>query len=136
VRAVVPGPDGSLDNKNDATREDTSATNSDSSDSEHEEKAKKGTDFQRFLNGGGRKKHVHCIVYSDDKNKIYWDIFIVILLVIVCTIIPWRLAFAGESKSWDIAYYCMDSMFLIDMILTFFTSIPSSEGMLEITDKK
>jgi len=79
---------------------------------------------------------VKCIIYSDDKHKIYWDIFIVILLVVVCTIIPWRLAFDGESKSWDITYYLMDSMFLLDMIVTFFTTIPSTEGMTEITDKK
>jgi hypothetical protein len=52
----------------------------------------------------------------------------------VCTIIPWRLAFAKDSVEWDTAYYVMDSMFLIDMILTFFTSFPKND-MIEIVDK-
>ena len=68
--------------------------------------------------------------------KIYWDIFIILLLIIVCTIIPWRLAFDKDTIGWEIAYYVIDLCFLIDMILTFYTTVPSQEHMQEIYDKK
>ena len=38
-------------------------------------------------------KRKECLIYPNDTYKIYWDIFIVILLVIACSIIPFRMAF-------------------------------------------
>ena len=84
----------------------------------------------------GRKKRGKCIIYSDDTHKIQWDIFIIILLIVVCTIIPWRLAFSEDTFGWEIMYYVMDFFFLLDMIFTFFTTIPSTEHMVEIYDHK
>jgi potassium voltage-gated channel Eag-related subfamily H protein 7 len=92
-------------------------------------------DFQRMYGDPGRKKRT-CIIYSDDRHKIQWDIFIIFLLVVVCTIIPWRLAFSEDTPAWTAAYYAMDFFFLIDMILTFFTTIPSTEYMSEEYDHK
>ena len=65
-----------------------------------------------------------------------WDLGVLLLLLTICTIIPWRLAFDGESLNWEITYYLIDVIFGIDIILTFFTSISSKSGMVEIDDKK
>jgi hypothetical protein len=61
--------------------------------------------------------------------------FVMFLLLIVCTIIPWRLAFAGENYNWEITYYIIDSIFFVDIILTFHTTISGLYGV-EIDDKK
>ena len=101
-------------------------------------------DLQKLYGDFGtiRKKKRSCIIYSDDKHKVKWDIFIIFLLIIVCTIIPWRLAFAEEDQTptakqvWEYVYYGIDFLFFLDMIFTFFTTIPSTEGMTEIYDHK
>jgi hypothetical protein len=77
------------------------------------------------------------MIYSDDKYKIYWDIFIALLLIIVCVIIPFRLAFIEEySYSWEVTYYIFDLFFLIDILLTFNTSYTSELRKKEIVDRK
>ena len=49
---------------------------------------------------------------------------------------PYRLAFAQyESKAWQVVYITTDIMFLIDIILTFFTSVTDDKQVYEITDK-
>ena len=71
----------------------------------------------------GRKGRVSCMIYSDDKHKIYWDIFIAVLLITVCIIIPFRLAFIEDyNYNWEVAYYVFDLFFLFDMVLTFNTT--------------
>ena len=55
--------------------------------------------------------------------KMIWDFYIVFLLLIVSIVVPFRLAFyPEESQKWIIIYLAIDSQFLIDMILTFFTA--------------
>jgi hypothetical protein len=76
-----------------------------------------------------------CVIPSSHFLKIMWDMFVLGLLLTVCTIIPWRLAFDGESHGWEIAYYVIDGIFFIDLVMTFFTTIPSETGLGEIDDK-
>jgi hypothetical protein len=38
-------------------------------------------------------KRMKYLIYPDHHYKIYWDLFIVFLLVVACSIIPFRLAF-------------------------------------------
>lgn len=76
-----------------------------------------------------------CLIFADDKTKLKWDIFIVILLVVVCIIIPWRLAFANQELIWEVIYYLVDFLFLTDIFLTFITTIPDKEKMVQITDR-
>jgi hypothetical protein len=65
-----------------------------------------------------------CMIFSTDKFKIYWDIWIVFLLIFVCIIIPYRIAFIDkETDTWSILFYVFDFFFWLDMILTFFTSV-------------
>ena len=55
------------------------------------------------------------------------------LLIFVCVVLPYRLTFvlaeSESTKRWEVAYYIMDGFFLIDIILTFFTSIPDGDKM-------
>jgi hypothetical protein len=96
-------------------------------------------DFQLFYKSSAMTKEIvepKCVIPQDHSYKIIWDVLILMLLLIVCTIIPWRLAFDGENFTWEIVYYCIDSLFAIDIVLTFFTTIPGKNGMVEINDKK
>jgi hypothetical protein len=69
--------------------------------------------------------------------KMFWDVYVLVLLLAVCTVIPWRLAFDGESFGWELTYTIVDSCFFIDIILTFFTTITSpTHNQVEIEDKK
>ena len=59
------------------------------------------------------------------------------LLLIVSLIVPVRLAFVEQdSTSWFVFYTITDVFFLIDLILTFFTSVPDEKRVYEITDKE
>ena len=59
------------------------------------------------------------------------------LLLIVSLIVPVRLAFVErDSASWFVFYTITDVFFLIDLILTFFTSVPDEKRVYEITDKE
>lgn len=71
------------------------------------------------------------------KAKVIWDFYIVFLLLVVSIIVPFRLAFyKEEDEQWIIIYLAIDSQFLIDMILTFFTALVNSETNAVTTDKK
>ena len=66
-----------------------------------------------------------------------WDLFIVVLLITVCLIIPLRLAFANnDSTSWLMFYIITDLLFLTDIILTFFSAVSDEKLVYEITNKK
>ena len=43
-----------------------------------------------------RSDKKQCILYPEDTQKTYWDIFITLILLISCIITPWRIAF-GET---------------------------------------
>jgi hypothetical protein len=69
-----------------------------------------------------------CIIQSDSDHKIKWDIFVCALLLFCVVVIPYRLAFSDEeSFTWETIYYVMDFFFLIDMVISFFTTIPDSD---------
>jgi len=69
--------------------------------------------------------------------KIVWDVWILILLLFVSMIVPFRLAFTdSEDLGWLIYYTVTDCFFFIDIILTFFTSITDSQKVYEIVDKR
>ena len=69
--------------------------------------------------------------------KIIWDVWILMLLLVVSIIVPVRLAFTdNESLPWLIYYTVTDAFFFIDIILTFFTSITDGQKVYEIVDKR
>ena len=78
-----------------------------------------------------------CIIMSNSIPKIFWDVWILILLILVCLVVPWRLAFYDENSfNWMIAYFSIDFFFLLDIILTFFTSVSDDQNIGEIVNKK
>lgn len=62
---------------------------------------------------------------EDNPHKIKWDTWVVIVLLFVAATLPFRIAFYDkDSKKWVVINGLIDLTFLIDMILTFFTTIP------------
>ena len=60
-----------------------------------------------------------------------------IMLALVCSIMPVHLAFAIESKSWCLTYLFVDTFFLIDIVIAFFTTyeVVTDEETKEIIDR-
>jgi len=59
------------------------------------------------------------------------------LLLFVCIIIPWRIIFiANETSAWNWTFGIVDCLFLVDLIVTFFTTITDKERLTEETNKK
>jgi len=59
--------------------------------------------------------------YPEDRNKVNWDLYITLILLVSCITTPWRIAF-GEDKDpteWIVINYFIDSMFLIDIFVIF-----------------
>jgi hypothetical protein len=94
------------------------------------------------------------MVYSDNVNKIFWEMFIAVLLILVCLIIPFRLALDLDLKvdpctgvpspkqdhvglnGWEIFLYLCDSFFFLDLVIQFFSTYLDTEKMLEVEDRK
>jgi len=78
-----------------------------------------------------------CVIFSNNKYKIMWDLFVSVLLLFVCIVVPYRITFVtDENPDVELAFNLFDAIFAIDMILSFFTTIPDDENMCEITDRK
>lgn len=55
----------------------------------------------------------------------------------VSMIVPIRIAFTDEEPlGWFIFYIVTDSIFLIEIILNFFTTVSDEQKVYEITDRK
>ena len=78
-----------------------------------------------------------CIIMRSNKFKLAWDIFVLVVLLVVSMIVPVRLAFSTHDPFiWMLLYTAADVIFAIDLVLTFFTSVPDEFKVYEITDKK
>ena len=87
-----------------------------------------------FSYAHGSNVKAGCIIMPNAKWKVAWDFFIVILLLWVSIVVPFRLAFYDQdNKNWFITYTIVDCFFLIDIILSFFTALVDES---EIITKK
>ena len=83
----------------------------------------------------GQKKK-GCIIMQNNVCKIVWDLWILLVLLVISLVVPYRLAFAtSESYSWTVVYVTTDILFFIDIILTFFTSVSDEQKVYDITDR-
>jgi len=82
------------------------------------------------------KKQNSFVINQDSDKKIKWDIFVCFLLLFCVVVIPYRLAFSEDTNLWEIVYYAMDFCFLLDIFVSFFTTIQDSGEMEMITDRK
>ena len=73
------------------------------------------------------KKRLKFMFHQDSHFKFGWDLCMALLLVAICIVMPVHIAFKSETDTWCKIYLCFDFMFLIDMVLTFFTSLPQSK---------
>ena len=59
------------------------------------------------------------------------------ILLMVSMIVPIRIAFTDEEPlEWFIFYIVTDSIFLIEIVLNFFTTVSDELKVYEITDRK
>jgi hypothetical protein len=67
-----------------------------------------------------------------------WDIFIMIILVFVAIILPYRMAFydSDPSPAWMSSWLIINVVFLVDIILTFCTTYTDSFTNVEVFDHK
>lgn len=94
--------------------------------------SKKDLKFEEEVNQKQRKK---CLIYQDNQVKEQWDLIITALLLYTCMLIPYRIAFVKEDTfDWKVALLTIDGLFLIDLILCFFTTY--SDDYQEIDNRK
>ena len=95
-------------------------------------------DFKKFSNTLAVEQRIQpsLVITQENKLKFQWDLFITVLLLTVCTVMPVHIVFQYESVPWCIVFFTIDFMFLIDIVLSFFTSIPETENEDEVLDRK
>ena len=77
------------------------------------------------------KKYKGFILFPDDPFKKFWDMFIMVLLLIAFVITPYKIAFIEkETIAWLIIETLIDLMFLIDIFLNFFMAYHNSRYLL------
>lgn len=65
----------------------------------------------------------YCIILPTSTWKLVWDLFVLILLLFVSVIVPFRLAYyPTDDDNWVLTYAIVDSFFFIDIVLTFFSA--------------
>ena len=76
------------------------------------------------------------MINQNNNYKIMWDLFIMIVLIFISLAVPYRLAFVEiEPTGWVIAYWVIDALFLVDIILTFLTTISEKDSNVVITNR-
>ena len=82
------------------------------------------------------KRNKKCLIPQSHPLKIVWDLLILSILLLISLIVPYRLAFEEtEDPLWQVVYLVTDAFFLIDIILTFFTSVTDEKKVYEIINK-
>lgn len=67
---------------------------------------------------------VKWLFMPENKYKNTWDMFIIVLLLYVAVVVPYRVCLIDDSSEFMLWLDCfMDGSFTIDIILTFFTAI-------------
>ena len=81
--------------------------------------------------------HHKWIIPEDNKYKQWWDLFIIGWIMYVALFVPYRLGFGlDDVGAWSIINWVMNFSFLIDVILTFFTSYYDSDLQANIFDQR
>lgn len=77
------------------------------------------------------------LILDDDPWKIKWDIFVFVMLIFTAFVVPLRLAFSEtDDVFWTIINVFIDLTFLVDVILSFFTTYFDEKTATRVTDKK
>lgn len=55
-----------------------------------------------------------------DPRKLYWDLFVGVMIVYSIVVIPWRISFQQDASGGMLIFdYCVDCLFGIDIVLCF-----------------
>lgn len=74
-----------------------------------------------------RSETRNCIIYPESQWKIGWDIFVSIILVYSCFIIPLQVCFNYENRTFLTISNLIDWIFAADIIVIFNTAITTEE---------
>ncbi|CAI2376813.1 unnamed protein product [Moneuplotes crassus] len=79
----------------------------------------------------------YFLIFPDMRPKQFWDLFITVGIIILCFLVPWRLAFFEDNNtlSWFIADTIIDCFFTVDIVLNFFT-VYTDEYENFVTDRR
>lgn len=69
----------------------------------------------------------HCVLMPENPFKSIWDVLMIVLLGYVLIVMPLRVAFYDQDGI-DPVELTVDSLFFIDIILTFFTAYEDKDG--------
>ena len=77
------------------------------------------------------------MIYPGNRYKDNWDIIMAVVLIVSCLISPVRIAFPDDEEpvGWSIYNYSIDSLFLLDIIVTFNTALHDDDFKV-IDDRK
>ena len=78
------------------------------------------------------------LISPDSTFRKYWDIFMIFILIYLATVAPWRVAFLREEPSlfMFILEWVIDGLFMVDIVITFFSPFERYNGTLELRLKK
>mmetsp|Transcript_26579 Transcript_26579/g.40570 ORF Transcript_26579/g.40570 Transcript_26579/m.40570 type:complete len:153 (-) Transcript_26579:169-627(-) len=84
-----------------------------------------------------RKNKKTWMLYPEDQHKVYWDLFITVILLISCILTPYNIAFGGiqEPLGWTMINFTIDGMFLIDILIIFNSAYYDDEFII-VEDRK
>ena len=69
------------------------------------------------------KSYDYFILLPDDQFTAVWEIVNMLLILFVCVTTPARIAFTEDDDlTWIIINSCVESLFLIDLVLNFFSA--------------
>ena len=75
------------------------------------------------------------LIYPDNSCKDYWDIYITVVLVVSCALIPYQLAYQLENEELSLFLVVADIFFFLDIVLNFLT-VYYDEDYIEQDDFK
>ena len=82
------------------------------------------------------KRYDYFILLPDDPFKVAWDVINMLLVLFVSVTTPARIAFTEEDNlEWTVIGLIVDSLFLVDLVLNFFSAYHDSE-LNPIDDRK
>ena len=78
------------------------------------------------------------LLYPEDADKEYWDLFITLVLLLTCFITPYRIAYGSvydEPWGWQFISYTIDFLFLVDIGVIFNSAFYNDEFLI-VEDRK
>ncbi len=93
-------------------------------------------EIEKFERMRHRDKRKPFMFYPEDQSKANWDLFITLVLIFTCLSTPYRIAFIDKDNlRWIILNYCIDFLFLVDIIFIFNTAYNDDDFTI-VDDRK